>query len=1038
MKRNIALFLIIILIMSFIESIFPSEVIAEEDIYEIILSDRSLNFSIDAEKVGIDEAYNWGYSPDTMYSAVGYSYWISSGNKVYQEPLFHFSLENIDQSREIESITLEVQKAPYTVENSPYLDVWGLENYIISDAFKRDKSVKIADQIPITNATNTLSFDVTSFILSQLPHQKAAFVFGGPTESIDPDNPTENRNFVLFNYKNTGKEPKLIVKYKPDPRPSGKITILGNGYTNSKNVNLQIDASSLDGGPIEMRLGNNKDSWVTGWIPYNATMDWMIPEYDGNKTVYLQLRNQHGVKPTIYEANIILDTVMPTGNLVINNGDSDTKNPTVALLIEGDDTNLAEMQISNKKNEWPNEWLPFSNNINWTVAAPTIEEEKTVYIRLKDKAGNISDTFSDSIDLVLYPLIDGVIDGGVYNTDITTIVAPRVKAINMNGIPIMLRGYRDTEPYQLKFVQTGKITLEIITLRDEKSFLTFLIDKDAPVGTININGGDSYSNSTTVLLHVTAQDTGGSDHVQMRFSNDYQTWSDWEDFVESKSWNLTEEGNNQKTVYMQLRDLAGNISDYEQTITYKSLPAPKDHLISGWIEQPYYFQKQDFHYINEDNTEIDAIKIESLPEYGLLIFKGEEVTVNQSIPFADIDELMFMPPHAWSGITDFKWKASNGCEYSNEIGNVKFEIDMDPEEPIIIRNPSREWTNGPVELEIEDGKTGLSGLDKTQYRIGEKGKWQNYDSPITIEESGVHNIYARTIDNAGNVGEESHSVVKIDKTKPTIPKISLSDNLWTTTGVTVMIEDGITGPSGIAETQFKIGENGTWRIYHTPITIEKSGMQTIYARTLDVAGNVGEETQVVVKIDNITPSAPTITLSGRDWTNQPVEVKIMAGNPGPSGVAKTEYRIGEKGTWKTYQFPIKLEATGEYTIYARTVDRTGNLGNEAQANFRIERISPTISINIIDMSVNEDNVVDYEKENAGLADVNDNESLTAIPIVEDRKNKAMENIAQPSKKDEIEKEQPSNTSTHLEWKVVVGTMLLISIATLSIWYRMRR
>jgi WD40 repeat protein len=50
----------------------------------------------------------------------------------------------------------------------------------------------------------------------------------------------------------------------------------------------------------------------------------------------------------------------------------------------------------------------------------------------------------------------------------------------------------------------------------------------------------------------------------MRFSNDGRTWSDWEGFQSTRSWDLTRFGGSSssglKTVYAQLRDRVGNVS----------------------------------------------------------------------------------------------------------------------------------------------------------------------------------------------------------------------------------------------------------------------------------------------------------------------------------------------------------------------------------------------------------------------------------------------------------------------------------------------
>jgi hypothetical protein len=66
-----------------------------------------------------------------------------------------------------------------------------------------------------------------------------------------------------------------------------------------------------------------------------------------------------------------------------------------------------------------------------------------------------------------------------------------------------------------------------------------------------------------VTLRITANDPL-SGVAQMRFSNDGRTWSDWEGFQSTRSWDLTRFGGSSsyglKTVYSQLRDRAGNVS----------------------------------------------------------------------------------------------------------------------------------------------------------------------------------------------------------------------------------------------------------------------------------------------------------------------------------------------------------------------------------------------------------------------------------------------------------------------------------------------
>lgn len=84
-------------------------------------------------------------------------------------------------------------------------------------------------------------------------------------------------------------------------------------------------------------------------------------------------------------------------------------------------------------------------------------------------------------------------------------------------------------------------------------------DTTAPTGTISVSGGAAYATSATVTLTLSASDGSGSGVAQMQFSNNNTAWSGWEDYGTSKSWTLSA-GDGAKTVYVQYKDTAGNVS----------------------------------------------------------------------------------------------------------------------------------------------------------------------------------------------------------------------------------------------------------------------------------------------------------------------------------------------------------------------------------------------------------------------------------------------------------------------------------------------
>lgn len=88
---------------------------------------------------------------------------------------------------------------------------------------------------------------------------------------------------------------------------------------------------------------------------------------------------------------------------------------------------------------------------------------------------------------------------------------------------------------------------------------TVRVERSAPTGTIAINDGAEFTAVRTVALNLSAGDTQ-SGMGYMRFSNDGATWGNWLQYSENANYELPA-GDGSKTVYVQFKDLAGNISE---------------------------------------------------------------------------------------------------------------------------------------------------------------------------------------------------------------------------------------------------------------------------------------------------------------------------------------------------------------------------------------------------------------------------------------------------------------------------------------------
>jgi YD repeat-containing protein len=108
--------------------------------------------------------------------------------------------------------------------------------------------------------------------------------------------------------------------------------------------------------------------------------------------------------------------------------------------------------------------------------------------------------------------------------------------------------------------------------------------------------------------------------------------------------------------------------------------------------------------------------------------------------------------------------------------------------------------------------------------------------------------------------------------------------------------------------------------------------------------------------DVVPPTKPSIILSANGWTNQAVMVAVGDGMDDYSGVSKSQYRIGLEGTWMDYAVPFVIDTEGETLLFARTLDRAGNISEEAEAVVKIDRTAPSAPSRLIKTQFSESSV----------------------------------------------------------------------------------
>lgn len=213
----------------------------------------------------------------------------------------------------------------------------------------------------------------------------------------------------------------------------------GDTWTTEELVSLTLSgASDGDAGSgIEgISFSNDGTTWSVfdtpaDSVPWNLTTGAGGTADNGMKTLYARVRDQAGnISESIF-ASIGYDNVKPeAGTWSINGGASVTNSNTVNIIagILPSDANsgAAYMQFSNDASQW-SDWETVGTSKVWDIVSgpggSATEGSRSVYVRVRDWAGNVSEAVSDSIEYdatppaVSTPDLVSADDTGVSNAD---------------------------------------------------------------------------------------------------------------------------------------------------------------------------------------------------------------------------------------------------------------------------------------------------------------------------------------------------------------------------------------------------------------------------------------------------------------------------------------------------------------------------------------------------------------------------------------------------------------------------------------------
>src|SRR5690606_10348543 len=300
--------------------------------------------------------------------------------------------------------------------------------------------------------------------------------------------------------------------------PSGGLLINnGASSTTNRSATLTISASDTGSGIAGMRLQNDTATGIggTSLLAFEPSRSWTLSgagAESATKTVYLQLVDAAGNTSTVASDSIGLDNEGPTlTSVTIAGGASITSTRSVSVALSA--TGADEMLVSQDAAFAGATWRSYASTFDWNLEGA--DGTKTLYVRLKDAAGNFSSTSGDTIDLDTTPpvLSAVVIDGGAaWSQDLDVSVASTT-----SGSPTTMRiSEGATVLYNGAFAATTSVTLaagegartltvrvwDAVGLASDSVFDTISVDTEAPSGLAASlqEGAFTTSPNVTVLL----------------------------------------------------------------------------------------------------------------------------------------------------------------------------------------------------------------------------------------------------------------------------------------------------------------------------------------------------------------------------------------------------------------------------------------------------------------------------------------------------------------------------------------------------------
>jgi subtilisin family serine protease len=664
----------------------------------------------------------------------------------------------------------------------------------------------------------------------------------------------------------------------------------GDNSTNSLSATLTLSAtdndSGMSGGQSGMSFSQDGTSW-TGWESYSASKTLSLEDFQGLHRVYFRARDAVGNMADAVSSTIIYDDVDPSGlTISIDMGAEYSNDTTVDLTVSASDTTsgLDVMSFSNDGLQWST-WEVFSSS----------------------KTG--------------WDLTD-VSYGGNANDEVKT-VHFKVRDNAGNAAPSV----------------SSSISM----------------DTTDPQGvTLTINGGDDYTNDN--LVHLAIDGTDAMSGISMMTLNiDGAGFGPWEPFASSKFVMLPGDTGS-KSIEVRLRDKAGNVATEALDNIMLDLESPEGILI---IPEADAVGSTEINLTLEATDTGSGLKDMSFSFDGDIWTAWEAWAVEKTLTLPDVD-----------GRTRVYVRVRDMAD--NIGGPVFTSILLDTEGPafsVTINGGSDYTSSETVDVEITLLET-TGDFDISDYSVSFSNDGLSWSTFTELTDDltwdlapgdGEKTVQVILQDPVGNQLELESETIVLDTIAPLNTELIINDGDAYSTSSLIDCDLYATDENGLAYMSFST-DGATWSAME-PWSKTKvldighgNGARTLYVRITDLAGNQMTAQDEII-LDEYVPEIYTLRINNASEDSVPYvtdEVVYYELSTYDEGTNISYVSFGFDGItwgdWEDYAEDGHLtvpKIEGAITVYARVMDKAGNIADTVGAQIILDLTPPTsVSIKI--------------------------------------------------------------------------------------------